>query len=71
MSVTAQVRAGSTNLLQILADGRRPSGTATLCVRFLGVLQASCLDNSYVLGTAYDLSISVSAGTITVSYNKS
>lgn len=72
VSVTAQVRAGSTNLLQILADGRgRPSGTATLCVRFLGVLQASCLDNSYVLGTAYDLSISVSAGTITVSYNKS
>ena len=35
----------------------------------LGVLQASY--NSYVLGTAYDLSISVSAGTITVSYNKS
>lgn len=69
--VTAQVRAGSTNLLQILADGRgRPSGTATLCVRFLGVLQASCLDNSYVLGKAYDLSISVAAGTITVSYNK-
>ncbi len=52
------------------ADGRgRPSGTATLCVRFAGVLQASCLDNGYVLGDAYDLSITVAAGTITVSYN--
>ena len=50
-------------------DGRgRPSGTAKLCVRFLGVLEAPRLDNSYVLGMgAYDLSISVSAGTITVS----
>jgi hypothetical protein len=57
-------------VLQILADGRgRPSGTASLCVRFRGVVLASCLDNNYVLGRAYDLSIGVSAGVITVSYN--
>ncbi len=70
VSVPAEVHAGSTDLLQIVADGRgRPTGTATLCVRFGGVQQASCLDNNYILGKAYDLSIKVSAGTITVSYN--
>jgi len=70
-SVPAEVRAGSTDVLQILADGRgRPAGTATLCVRFRGIVQATCLDNNYVLGRAYDLSINVSSGAITVSYNK-
>lgn len=68
--VAAQVHDGSDGTFQIKIDHKQASnaGTVGLCYELLTKTKG-CLDRSYVLGTPYDLTVTVSAGRIRVEYN--
>ena len=58
------------DLVEILADGtgRDRGEPARLCYRFDGKEQDTCLDDSYELGTPYEVTLTVADGVITIGY---
>ena len=58
-------------MIEVLADGKRirTPGTYSICVRFNGYEQRTCLDDGYVSGRVYTLRIVASHGQIGIDYN--
>jgi poly(beta-D-mannuronate) lyase len=68
--VTAQIHDATNDVIEILADGRHPggSGTIALTVRYGGVSQPEHLDDAYVPGTRYTVTLSAASGQITIAF---
>jgi hypothetical protein len=68
--VTAQIHDASDDVVEILADGLRSNsqGTYSICVRLNGAEQSKCLDDYYVQGTPFTLTMTAVAGVITIGY---
>jgi len=69
--VTAQIHDASGDIIEILADGERSNspGTYSICLRYNGAEQKTCLDNNYAPGTPYTIQMSASDGHIIIYYN--
>jgi hypothetical protein len=69
--VTAQIHDASSDIIEILADGERSNspGTYSICLRYNGSEQKTCLDDNYVPGTPYTIQMSASDGHIVIYYN--
>jgi hypothetical protein len=69
--VSAQLWGPTTDLIEILADGRNPRqpGTVKLAVRIEGKSQPTYLDETYVPGARFTVSLTAEAGQVRVAYN--
>jgi poly(beta-D-mannuronate) lyase len=68
--VTAQIHDATNDVIEILADGRHPGGGGTikLTVRYMGQVQPVHLDDAYLPGTRYTVTLSAASGQITVAF---
>jgi cell division septation protein DedD len=70
--VTAQIHSASDDVIEILTDGSRSTskpGTVSICLRYKGSMKTPCLDDAYVLGTPYTITITAGGGHIKIAYN--
>jgi hypothetical protein len=69
--VCAQMWGPTTDLIEIVADGKNPRqpGTVKLAVRFQGTSQSTLLDPTYVPGHRFAVGLVAAHGTVRVTYN--
>jgi poly(beta-D-mannuronate) lyase len=69
--VTAQIHDASNDVIEILADGSHPGrgGSIQLAVRYGGQVQPVRLDDAYVPGTRYTVTLTAANGQIRVAYD--
>ena len=69
--VCAQMWGLTTDLIEILADGKNPRqpGTVKLAVRFQGTSQSTLLDPTYVPGHRFTVGLIAAHGTVKLTYN--